>query len=73
MTLVGDLKYGRTVHSLVKCLPSMMLLCSPPELKLPSDIYEEVERKGFFVSYFFLFLGFCFDGFFLVFFYGFCF
>ncbi len=43
----GDLKYGRTVHSLIKALARFsnikVLLIAPDELKLPTYIYKEVE------------------------------
>ncbi len=44
--LVGDLKYGRTVHSLIKVMnmfeDNKFVLISPEELKLPSYVKEEV-------------------------------
>ena len=44
--LCGDLKFGRTVHSLIKALVRYdnvkFILISPPELKLPSYIRAEV-------------------------------
>jgi carbamoyl-phosphate synthase/aspartate carbamoyltransferase/dihydroorotase len=50
VTLVGDLKHGRTVHSLVHllCLYNLAQLSyvSPPSLRMPRSIVEEVERKG---------------------------
>ena len=47
----GDLKYGRTVHSLINALSRYknikLVLISPKELKLPSFIREEtIERCG---------------------------
>lgn len=47
--LCGDLKFGRTVHSLIRALvryPGIrFLLISPPELRLPSYIREGVLDK----------------------------
>lgn len=44
--LCGDLKFGRTVHSLIRALSRYtgieFVLISPPELKLPGYIREEV-------------------------------
>ena len=47
----GDLKYGRTVHSLISALSRnkgiKLVLISPPELKIPSYIkYEVIEKYG---------------------------
>ena len=46
----GDLKFGRTVHSLISALsryPGLKLfLISPEELKLPSYVKKEVLRAG---------------------------
>lgn len=48
--LCGDLKFGRTVHSLVKALiryPNIsFIFISPEELRLPSYIREDVLRKN---------------------------
>ena len=48
--LVGDLKYGRAVHSLCKILSKYekvkMNLISPEELKLPNDIHNEIKESG---------------------------
>ena len=49
--LCGDLKFGRTVHSLINALVRYtgvkFVLISPPELKLPGYIREEVlEANG---------------------------
>ncbi len=42
----GDLKYGRTVHSLIKALARFtsikVVLIAPDELKLPAYVYKEV-------------------------------
>lgn len=44
--VVGDLKYGRTVHSLIKVMNmfpgNKFILISPEELKLPQYVKEEV-------------------------------
>lgn len=47
----GDLKYGRTVHSLITALSRYtgikLVLISPEELKLPSFVkYEVIEKNG---------------------------
>ena len=47
----GDLKYGRTVHSLINALSRYknvkLVLISPDELKIPSFIrYETIEKYG---------------------------
>jgi aspartate carbamoyltransferase catalytic subunit len=49
--LVGDLKYGRTVHSLIKAMTryenTKFVLISPPELALPDYIQRDVfDRLG---------------------------
>lgn len=47
--LCGDLKFGRTVHSLIKALTRYdnvkFILISPPELRVPSYIREEVLKE----------------------------
>lgn len=49
IAIVGDLKYGRTVHSLAYALAMFkgvrMTLVSPPELKMPTGLVEEIEKK----------------------------
>ena len=49
IVLVGDLKYGRTVHSLVKLLALYrgikFTLISPPSLEMPSYIVEQISRN----------------------------
>lgn len=48
IAIVGDLKYGRTTHSLVYGLsmfPSYLYLVSPKQLKLPDHILEEIKDK----------------------------
>ena len=48
--LCGDLKFGRTVHSLIKALvryPNIsFIFISPDELKIPDYIREDVLRKN---------------------------
>ena len=50
IALVGDLKYGRTVHSLVKLLALYrgikFTLISPPMLEMPGYIIEQISRNG---------------------------
>ncbi|HEY3398719.1 MAG TPA: aspartate carbamoyltransferase [Armatimonadota bacterium] len=45
--LCGDLKYGRTVHSLAPTLArlgSEMVCIAPPQLSMPAEVLDEVER-----------------------------
>lgn len=48
--LCGDLKFGRTVHSLVKALSryknNKFILISPDELRIPDYIKEEILKKN---------------------------
>ncbi len=48
--LCGDLKFGRTVHSLINALiryPNVsFVMISPPELKLPGYMIEILEKTG---------------------------
>ncbi len=47
--IMGDLKYGRTVHSLTHAMAmfeSEMVFISPPSLKMPSTILEELTEQG---------------------------
>ena len=49
VALVGDLKYGRTVHSLAYALAmfgTRMSFISPPELKMPREIMEDLSGAG---------------------------
>ena len=49
ITFLGDLKYGRTVHSLgyfMQQLENKMIFCSPEELKMPDDITNELRARG---------------------------
>ena len=54
IALVGDLKYGRAVHSLCKMLGLFenveFNLVSPAELAAPGDIVEALARKGHVVN-----------------------
>lgn len=50
VTLVGDLRHGRTVHSLARLLAacggvSLQYVC-PAELDMPADVREDVARAG---------------------------
>ena len=48
--LCGDLKYGRTVHSLIKMLSryrgNRFILISPEALQMPRDIIDMLDREG---------------------------
>ncbi|KAJ1566129.1 hypothetical protein HK096_009707 [Nowakowskiella sp. JEL0078] len=49
ITMVGDLKHGRTVHSLVRLLSQYDVkinYVSPPSLRMPDDIVKEVQKAG---------------------------
>jgi len=50
IAMVGDLRHGRTVHSLCKLLclfdGIQVLLVSPQELCMPSDIVEQLRQAG---------------------------
>ena len=49
ITIIGDLKYGRTVHSLVHILSLYNVhlnYISPENLKIPKSIFEEIESRG---------------------------
>ena len=47
--MVGDLKHGRTVHSLARLLSlyrvNLRYVC-PSSLKMPDDVTAELEKKG---------------------------
>ena len=48
ITIVGDLKYGRTVHSLILALSRYNVkinLVSPPSLALPNYVYNGIKEK----------------------------
>ncbi|MGI5892213.1 MAG: aspartate carbamoyltransferase [Bacillota bacterium] len=49
ISLVGDLKYGRTVHSLADALAMYevkMIFASPQELTMPQNIIDKLVEKG---------------------------
>jgi aspartate carbamoyltransferase catalytic subunit len=50
IAMVGDLRFGRTVHSLCKLLclfhQLQIVLVSPGELQMPADIVEDMRRAG---------------------------
>ncbi len=50
IAMVGDLRFGRTVHSLARLLqlyPGIQIsLVSPPELAMPADIVESARMAG---------------------------
>lgn len=49
IVLVGDLKYGRTVHSLADALTmfgAKLTLVAPDPLQMPPDIYKNLKDKG---------------------------
>lgn len=49
VTMLGDLKYGRTVHSLARLLSLYEVeinYVSPEILKIPLEIIDEVDKKG---------------------------
>jgi aspartate carbamoyltransferase catalytic subunit len=49
ISLVGDLKHGRTVHSLATVLRQFsvsLLLVSPPALRMPREVVECARAKG---------------------------
>ncbi len=52
--IVGDLKYGRTVHSLINAMAryngNKFVLVSPPELKLPDYVKNDVGDKAEFIE-----------------------
>ena len=54
IALIGDLKYGRTVHSLCKLLTLYrgvtVHLISPGELKMPAEIVEQMVAAGLTVN-----------------------
>jgi aspartate carbamoyltransferase len=50
VTMLGDLKYGRTVHSLARLLTQFVGIklnyVSPDILHMPKDVMDEVAKKG---------------------------
>jgi aspartate carbamoyltransferase catalytic subunit len=54
IALVGDLKHGRTVHSLAEALKPFkprFYFISPPSLEMPKDICEQLRENGVKFSY----------------------
>ena len=48
IAMAGDLKYGRTVHSLCHALSlygAEMIFVSPPELSMPSEIVKDLQKN----------------------------
>jgi len=49
ITMVGDLKYGRTVHSLLQAMSlfdAQFKFIAPPELRLPDEYKNYLSKKG---------------------------
>lgn len=49
VAFVGDLKYGRTVHSLIRSLSwfgARLWLVAPPSLQLPQDFLDDLREAG---------------------------
>ena len=49
LALVGDLKYGRTVHTLAQALTMFgvkLTLVAPESLQMPEDIVDNLKAKG---------------------------
>jgi aspartate carbamoyltransferase len=49
ITMVGDLKFGRTVHSLavlISLFKVKFIYVAPDFLQMPSEVVEEVKRRG---------------------------
>jgi len=49
VTLLGDLKHGRTVHSLIRMLSHYgckIILVAPEKLRMPAEIVADVEKLG---------------------------
>ena len=49
ITFLGDLKYGRTVHSLgyfMQQFGNKMIFATPEELKMPAEITADLRSKG---------------------------
>jgi aspartate carbamoyltransferase catalytic subunit len=55
IAMVGDLKYGRTVHSLIKLLSLYrgltFTLIAPQSLEMPSEIVDVVSRNGHMIEF----------------------
>lgn len=56
IAVVGDLKYGRTTHSLIKLLSlyknMRFTLVAPPSLEMPMEVCEVAARRGHIVEVF---------------------
>ncbi len=56
IAMIGDLKYGRTVHSLIKLLTLFrnirVHLVAPPDLNMPETMIAELHRVGHEVQHF---------------------
>jgi len=49
VTFLGDLKFGRTVHSLgyfMQMYGNKMIFCSPASLKMPEEISKDLRARG---------------------------
>lgn len=49
IAFLGDLKYSRTVHSLIETLSHFdneVFLISPPTLRIPADFLDELDARG---------------------------
>ncbi len=49
VVLMGDLRYGRTVHSLARALAlfgTELVLASPPTLRMPESVRRELDQSG---------------------------
>lgn len=49
IALLGDLKFGRTVHALVELLSLFkveLMLVSPPQLRMPEEIVDHLKSRG---------------------------
>lgn len=54
VALIGDLKYGRTVHSLAYALAlfqAEIVFIAPEQLQMPSEVVEECEELGATISF----------------------
>ncbi len=54
VALIGDLKYGRTVHSLAYALAlfkAEMVFIAPEQLQMPPEVVEECEAMGATISF----------------------
>jgi len=54
VALIGDLKYGRTVHSLAYALAlfqAEIIFIAPEQLQMPSEVVEECEEVGATISF----------------------